>query len=336
MDLDIRGEMEAAAAEMESAGQSVESSGEDASPASHDETSESPSETPEAVAPPTGEPVATPQEPSQAQPDEPELPIGGSIPVPRVRKILENARTKARAEAEAKLQEMSWAQSLDRSKVETAMQIAEYAEANPIEYLQVITSRLRSDPALAAEVDRIMVPRQPQAPVVQPEADPKPQPDVLLEDGRLVYSADQLAKVMEWQERKIDGKLNSKFKPIEEREQQHRLLTTVEVEAKRKLAEVAQWPGMAEDENRKLVAKTMAEKRVSVDDAYRMSVLPKLTDTKAIEERVRKQVLADLKQKSRASTLNPQATGADPTSYKGKTIREILELTATELGMQEE
>ena len=337
MELDIRGEMEAAANELEQHGADFEGSSQGAPPASEPETTSESTEQP--VAPPASPATEDAQpgtkEDPQPPPDDYELPIGGSIPVPRVRKIIENARAKARAEAQAQLDAIAWAKEVDKAQVEEALNVIKFANDNPVEFYRQVTSRLRSDPALAQEIERVWsptpaAPEQPKA-----DADPKPQPDVLLEDGRLVFSADQMEKLLGWQERNLESKVSQKLKPIEDARRQQEQHQAIEQESLRVLAEVAKWPGMQDPENRKAVASAMFQQKLGVDAAYRAVVLPKLTDTKAIEDRVRKQVLAELKTKARASTDNPTRVVSDPESFKGKSIREILEATAAEMGLDE-
>lgn len=337
MELNIRGEMEAAATELEEAGASFEGSSEDASPASESASSEV-SEQPvaEDAAPATEETPQAEKPAEQPVTEEFELPIGGSIPVPRVRKILENARAKAQAEARQQLEQLAWAKEKDRAAVEEAMRIYEFANQNPVEFYRQVTERFRSDPSLRAEVERLWQPaQQPAQAEAKPAQSDRPAPDVLLEDGRLVYSSDQLDKLMAWQERQVEGKISAKLEPIEKARKQQEADRQITAESQRIYQEALTWPGMNDAENRKAVAKTMFEKRVPLDAAYRMAVLPRLTDTKGIEERVRQQVLAELKQKSRASTQNPQRVVADPKAYAKMSIREVLEATAAELGMDD-
>lgn len=336
MSVDIRGEMEAVAAEMETAGADFSGDSQDASPASVEATSET-TESPET---PSDSPATegAPQEPkAESQPpDDYELPVGGSIPVPRVRKIIENARTKERAQVEAQL---AWAKQYDAEKVNEAMKLVQFATENPVEYYHLVTAQLRKNPELAPQVERVwsQYQQQQQPPVTasapKEDPNPKPTPDVLLEDGRLVYSSAQMEKLLEWQERRFDEAVNKKFKPIEERELEAKRTQALDHEAQRVLKDVMTWQGMDNADNRKAVAEAMIQHRLPVEAAYRMAVLPKLTDTKAIEDRVRKQVMDELKKKSRASTPNPQVAVADQASFKGKSIREILEATADELGI---
>lgn len=339
MDLNIRGEMEAAASEMESQGESFDGGSEDASPASETETTgTSESDTAAVSATPATEetPAETPKD-VPAETDE-ELPIGGSIPVPRVRKILENARAKARAEVEAKLNELAWARDRKREEVENALRIVEYANTNPVEFYRHVTEQLRADPALRGEVERIWPSSTPapDASVQTPKPEERPQPDVLLEDGRLVYSAEQMERLLDWKVRQVEGTVAKTIEPVIKERAQERARERLSMEAERLYREALKWPGMDNAENRAEVAKVMAERRMTLDAAWREVVVPKLTDTKAIEERVRQEVLRTLKAKSAASTPNPQRVIAPADSFKGKSVREILEATAAELNMLDE
>jgi len=340
VDLNIRGEMEAAAAELESTTDESAVSSPDASPAPEPESTTSDQPAAEASdsapAPATEEPAPA-EKAESAPPEEYELPLGGSIPVPRVRKILENARSKAKAEAQAELQALTWAREYKPEDVSEAVRIVQFANDSPFEFLEAVMGRLRNTPQYAEEFSRrfaaLTQPQQAAAPPAEPKSD-RPQPDVLLEDGRLVYSADQTAKLLEWQERQLDGKVSEKLRPFEDERKRRQVEAEVSAQAKRTTDEALTWPGMDVPENRKAVAETMLKHGVNVEQAYRMTVVPKFTtDAKAQEEQIRKRLLAELKQKGRASTENPQRGLAPAESFKGKSVREILELTAQELGM---
>jgi hypothetical protein len=334
--LDIRGEMEAAAAELE---QDFEESGDgqEAPPAS-DETPATPDAEPDGDKPADPPTVDPPQadDPAAPKADEDELPLGGSIPVPRVRKILENARKKAAAEAAAGL---DWAKGLSKEEVEQAVALTQFANEQPTEFVRRAIERLRSDPAYTPDIERVLstfAPKPAEKAEEKPPADPKPAPDVLLEDGRLVYSDAQQDKLLEWHERHLEAKFTAKIQPLEQRVKRDDGMRVVEEIATAKLKEVLQWPGMDNPENKAAVSKLMVTEKLDVDAAYRKAVLPKLTDTKAIEERVRKQVLAELKTKARAGSVNPQPTGGQPHDFKKMTVRQIIEATAAELGDEAE
>ena len=354
MDLDIRGEMEQAAKSLEAEGQDFETeepATDEGTPASEPEETTDDAETTDEVKPePEGEPEEkaddspakegdpkdTPakKESSKATPpDDDELPKGGSIPVARVRKILENARAKARAEVEA---EFAWAKELGSTEdTSEAVRVWKFANEHPLEFAQEIVDRVTKHPALADRAKQIFAKQDEPArqPKPDPEqADPKPQPDVLLEDGRLVYSSEQSEKLVEWKVRALKGEVEKTMEPLLTERSQAQHQREVDEHAQRVITEVMKWPGMNDAENQKAVAMAMKQHGIQVDAAYRAVVLPKLTDTAAIEKRVRAQVLDELKQKSRASARPPARSESSPVSLKGKSVREILEATADEIG----
>jgi hypothetical protein len=369
VDVDIRGEMEAAAAELESKGEQFEGdSAEEGTPASDEtETGKDDEQVDEVetesddkkdevdaskdagndaddASKADADPAtkgdtskATSKQTQKAPLEKDELPAKGSIPVDRVRKILENARTKARAEVET---ELAWAKELPKDDAVEAVRVWQYAEQNPVAFAKEILSRLQNHPQYRDEVAQIFekpAAKEP-APKEEPaeKEHPKPQPDVLLEDGRLLYSDAQMGKLLEWQSSQVESRLTKRLKPFEEARKQQDFNREVEEHAAAVITEVKTWAGMSDPENQKAVAEAMRTRKLSVDAAYRAVVLPKITDTSAIEKRVRAQVLAELKQKTRASTRNPQRTESAPASTKGMSIRQILEATADEIGLDDE
>jgi PAS domain-containing protein len=338
--LDIRGEMEAAAAELEGSAPDDDSSPEVGTPASEPETPEegeqsTESEKPEAPATEESDeddrpaPEAKPEVKPQPTLEDDGLPVGGSIPVPRVRSILANARTKAREAVEAEFKQKYGAHEeflqLPADDLREAVRIIRYASENPVEYFHQLRTRLEN----AGLLERERPAARQDAPA--PKGDGKPQPDVLLEDGRLVYSHEQLQKLLEYDRGEVLKQVDERFKPIADRDKAEREERQFRSEAQRVLAEASQWPGF--NEHRKEIAETMASKRVSVDVAYGMVLRSKGThDEKQIREDERKKVLASLKKKPSASTETGRTTPATP-DFKGKSTREILEATAAELGM---
>jgi hypothetical protein len=74
---------------------------------------------------------------------------------------------------------------------------------------------------------------------------------------------------------------------------------------------------------------------VDINKAYRLAVVPKLkTDEAAIEKRVRAAVLGELKRKANATTSSVAAIPADPKTFAGLSIREMVERTAEEMGIE--
>jgi hypothetical protein len=326
--------MEAAAAELESHGQSFDDSPAE-SPAADPETPAAAESAPpvDDAAPAIEETPATPPA-AEAAPED-ELPVGGSIPVPRVRKILDNARAKARAEAEAKLKDLEWAGHLSRDEAHAAIEWYRQANADPVNFWRYATARLRSDPSTRDEIERLFMPSAPAQPQADP--DPKPEPNVLLEDGRLVYDAAQQERLLSWQERRLEAKFRTMMEPVERATKVQLAEREAAAKSAQVVAEIKTWPGMSTPEHQKALAEAIASKRFpSIDAAYRAVIVPSLTpNASELEKRIREQVLAELKQKARATTAGPSRAGAAP-DLRGKSIREIIELTAEEMGFTED
>lgn len=331
--------MESAAAELEYEDQPVEAE-EGASPASSSddegqaEDSQEEPKTEDAAPAKEGE---EPEKQSDAEPEpsqeeaQPPARKAGPIPFERHQKILENTRAKVRAAVEAeynaKLEALKWAEGHSAEAVQEALRVVEYAETNPVEFFRSLQERLESMPQYRESIR----PRQ-QEPEPKPEPkDDKPKPDILLEDGRLTYSSEQMERLLEWQGKRFEERVESRIRPSEEREREREVRERVTEQARRKYEQVTSWEGMNIDDNKRAVAEAIA-RGMTVEEAYIQLVVPTLrTPAKEVEKKTRQRVLSEIKHKSRATTENP-ANVPDTASMKGKSIREIIEATAEELG----
>lgn len=256
--------------------------------------------------------VATPAVPAKKQ---------GPIPFDRHQKILENARAAAAKEVEDLKARLAPFESEDAQAFTAAMRMA---DEDPATFAKV----LLSDAKVGAELRKAFAaegaaPAAPADSATKPAATPagpseKPGPDILLEDGRAVYSSAQLEKLMEWQSQQTADALTKRFEEklkteygevpeiVAERKAQiafQRAVSTqkpILEEARRTLPRFTEF----ENEMRDFIVKTPG---ATLEKAYLAVVVPKLQQS---EQQVREKVIAEMN--GRPAAVVPKKTPAAP------------------------
>lgn len=306
---DTRSEIEAAFAAAESS--------EGSQPSSTTATSTASSSTASSATQSTG----TAQTSDHRDPDdESTLPQVGAIPVERVRAILQNARKKAAAETEGRY---AWAKDVQPEQYAQHREILNWLDNDPVAFYKFLDSQLKAHPTYAQAL-------QPARPAAQ--ADPEPKPDLQLADGTFTYSRDQFNKLFEWRERQLEQRVTQKFAPLQDAFDKQARLSSGMAKAQAAIDEARTWQGF--NENIKDIYSLMkADKRVTLESAYRRVVVPKLAQSdKDKRESLRQEILQELKSKPAANTETPgRVTNAAPASYKGKSTEEIMRMVMSEL-----
>ena len=144
------------------------------------------------------EPVAATSQPlDQTKPDG----AKGEPPRERWDTILANARTKAREDALAENRDhLAVVAELKRDFPGTLARLLEEAAANP-QYSETITAKAAA----------LLNSRKQEA-----KANTEPEPDLQTADGALVYSADQLRKWHQWNQKQTTAQLAEQFKPLQQ------------------------------------------------------------------------------------------------------------------------
>lgn len=254
--------------------------------------------------------------------------------------ILDNARTKAAAEERAKV-ETEYRQKYGNHDPETvteSVQWRTWAKQDPGAFLERAVldglSNPASAPAIKSTLGKMLnamrgSPRTAATPVTGP-----PPPDFRDDHGNEFYSAKTQAQRDEW----LKGQILQEIDPLRQEVQQTKADREAEqarVQRERAQTQVKQqitshiekakasWPHFAAHQKEILaLVATMpltsghpAEEAMVLRDAYDQVVLPKLSELE------QNRVLADLKQKATASSLNPANTGAPtgiPKSVRAK------------------
>ena len=148
------------------------------------------------------EPVAATSQPlDQTKPDG----VKGEPPRERWDTILANARTKAREDALAEHREhLEVVQALKADFPGTLARLLEEGAGDP-----------RFSDLLTAKAAALLNSRKQEA-----KANQEPEPDLQTADGAMVYSADQLRKWHQWNQKQTTAQLTEQFKPLQEMQEQ--------------------------------------------------------------------------------------------------------------------
>lgn len=253
----------------------------------------------------------------------------GPVPLERHKAILDPLRKQV-DELTQKYERLKAFEQADPAEYENYKSAMELARTNPAEYLRRMEAAFRANPTYAHYFQSS--PQQPQT--QQPPADPKPLPDVLLEDGSKVYSDAQMEKMLEWRDRQTEQRRQA------ERAAEAETHTRSQNTAREVFTEYQDKPGFKE--NMKEIADLMeSDGRVTLDSAYNRIVVPKLLKAqedldKAARADERRKVLEELKNKGPAGdTAKPSGSQTtEPKSYRGMSTAEIMADVANELSSQ--
>jgi len=166
-----------------------------------------------------------------------------------------------------------------------------------------------------------------------------PAPDLQLADGSATYSLEGLQKLLEWNTKRVESRLEAKMKPWEDRDKQFQQAQAQQELAQRSMAQIETakgWPGWAEYEGDVL-------KRLQQDsaEAQRAGARPRMTLREAYLEvrgerlstdhnKVREAVLAELKQAPRGPAVSRQTVDA-PRAVGPMTTQDIAARTLARL-----
>lgn len=189
-----------------------------------------------------GTPPDAPQDSSHAKPatqadESPEapgsLPTRGPIPIDRHQAVVTNTRRKTLAEygiEESVQADGTVTRNIAPERVKNALALATLAERDPKLAIRLIQAHLGEEATAASS-----------RPAEKPVEDPEPQPDIELNDGRAVYSAQALRDWHQWNRRE------QKREAQREQEDHNRLVAGQKVEAQHIVAHATKnWPHFAE------------------------------------------------------------------------------------------
>jgi hypothetical protein len=230
------------------------------------------------------------------------------IPYARVQKIIAAQREKAAAEIK-----QQYAQ-FEAPAFKERMQALELAERDPETFVRALAQAPQFR-EIFASLAQPQAAEQPAAAGAQaPTAEP--QPDLMLQDGTVTYSAQRLNEVMQYREAKMQKLLDERLAPVQQIEQERQLMQQWDgaVQRQRTVIEDARanWAGFKDAENqiRDLIA---ANPSLTLEGAYRQAVLPKL---QADRDKMRQEILAEMNR--RPAAASGTVPGAAPAASAGE------------------
>jgi hypothetical protein len=140
----------------------------------------------------------------------------GPIPYSRFREVNEKAQA-----ASKELEALGWAKGVDPQLARGAIQLLTRAQQNPLaftEELEALRDHPQFGPQLRSWAARTLGFRN--APRPEQVTEQEPQPDIPLEDGRRVYSAEQQHKREQWLLKQWESKIDERLEPLARKGQQ--------------------------------------------------------------------------------------------------------------------
>ena len=248
--------------------------------------------------------VSSTTDPTQTTVEKPK----GPIPFDAHKTALDNARTKATQETEAKF---GWAAKIPEQHRATVGEFYQTLDTEPVMAIEALISTAANDPDQAPKLrsllGRLLGNR---APVERPtegrqpvKAGALPAADFQDEQGNTFYSAKKMSEFADALEARIDAKYANELRPLKtdlqtrsQRELQAKQQRDADQWAETRYAKISQWPHFKAHEKAILAAMDAGEE---VGDAYIQIVVPQLSQTE------RTSVVADLHAKANASSINP-------------------------------
>ena len=215
----------------------------------------------------------------------------GPIPYDRHEAILANAR-----------QEYAWANGLDQARVQQALSVFDHLQRDPSGMAQLLQ---RSQ-----------------------QQQQEPQPDLQDDQGRLFYSAEQAARLAQYQARRESAALEQKFtQRIGATEGYVQRQQALE-QAQAQLAEADTWPGFKEHENAITDTFTQAAQTgqpLSLWQAYAHVVFPTMQQSQEkLEASVRKKLLEEMKRSPTDTDPNRSAPSPQLKADSEKSTAELI------------
>ncbi len=223
----------------------------------------------------------------------------GPVPPDRHIAAVNNAREKGREQARRELEAEYRQKYGDPNQLEQSSRLQQWLDRDPHKFLEILSQQLQ---------------QRPQGP---------PEPDLKSEDGQHVYSAPQLTKLLEYQQRKLLEQVKQEYGPVVATYQQQKL----DGEAQRGASTLVQnarenWL-MFRDLELDVKARMTADTRINIWDAYAASLRER--GPALMQERWKADQAKALAEKSAAVTTKPGARPATPRDARNMSMDEVME-----------
>jgi hypothetical protein len=163
---------------------------------------------------------------------------------------------------------------------------------------------------------------QPAADATPKVDDQRPGPDLDLGNGQRTYSQAGLERLMAYERqqavKEAQRHIMRDLAPLREQHAAQQHIAAASERVRTVLEDARQWPGFKEHEA-EIVTVLKANRKLSLDAAYRQVVLPKLTTDR---NKLREELLKEIKG-APASTTAPTATAGSSAEPRARTTAEI-------------
>ncbi len=247
--------------------------------------------------------VETDAAPATAEPTAATSTPPGPIPFERHQAIL----AKERQTRESLESSLAWAREFQPQQVRQWQQAITWLSSDPVGFYRAMGQQLTQ-----------------RGYSTQAQAEPQePAPDLVTEQGKPVYSADQLKAWHRWNNAQLDEKYGRPLQQLQQASQVAEITQRASAEAQTTLHEArTTWEGFPELEP-KIYALMKSDGRVTLDSAYNRVFREEYLPT--LKTRERQAVLSDLAKKPGASTVSPSAAGtAVPKPAKDLSFQELF------------
>ena len=249
------------------------------------------------------------------------------IPYSRVKKITEKAINDAKKEWEStttpKLTEFETKVKDYEGRLERVGKFEDIMVNKPDQFLQMLSS-IPAYSQFFKAVEASFAGTPPQTQPVVPPTDDMPQPNRDLPDGTKVYDMEGLKALMAWNAKQVEDRVTKqvteRYGPIESQWQAEQRYQAVIPQVQAQITEARTWPLFNENED-EIVKALDANKKLSLEGAYRQVVFPKLSTDR---DKMRQDLLKEIKQAPKATSAPSGATKSSPTSSGPRDTEDII------------
>ncbi len=223
------------------------------------------------------------------------------VPHSRLKEMVAKSWTKNREANEVERKKMQAELSAAQERAKLLADLDALATSNPRQYMELLA---RANPAY----QQFLAPAAPvPAPIPPEQADPMPQPDAQFPDGSTGYSPQQHMKLLEWNgrqvERRVNAKwekeMNSRFGPVVREFEGRQALEAERPAARARIAAVKEtWGDLFTKNEQEIHAAMQANPRANFEALVAKVLLPKVS---AERTSIRAEVLAELKARPAAA-----------------------------------
>lgn len=257
------------------------------------------------------------------------------IPYSRVKKIVAKSEKEAAAKLKAELEgtytpKLAEFETKVRDYEERLGKVAQFEhilENDPKQFLTML-SQVPAYKEFFAYIDRLSAGQGAGRPNPSPGnagiPEGMPQPDVPQPDGSSVYSMEGLQKLLEWQAKQVEDRVQKqvtqRYAPIEQEWKTQQNMAKMAPIIQKQLEDARTWPQFTENEGEILQA-LKADRNISLEGAYRKVVFPKL---QASRDEMRTSILAEIKARPQSTAVGGASTKPVPSVPGKRSLEEVI------------